>query len=478
MKICGYCGNEYDEREIECPVCGSKLLKHTKGAETAADEYRRIEEEFKNKRKSRSRILGIGVGGIVLIFLIISFSVVRYFNNPQRDIDKEAKRLYEIAAQQIKNEDYDAAIETLDDINASWSEYSKVEGKKIEAVKGQFASQIEKYNSTGEYESIITYINENIENVQTDTEISQIYNDAVQKYKGEEMKKVDEYIASNDYTSAKSVLLTAFNIIENDSEIEEKLTDVNQKEILQTVIKYENEQEYTEAIEYIYDNLESVENNSEILLKLSDCEQKYRESILNDAESTCQADGYEAAIKVIDQALVLLKNDEILLKEKNRYEAMAPVALVDLKAFHDDYGENKQVGISLNDKLGNSYLNCIEYMGGSSTFWGENIDTFGKRDIYVIKGEYTTFKATVFVPEERSSYWDTEISNENKRKGSFTLRIFGDGKLLYQSPLMITTQYPVEVDIDITGVEQLAFSWATFSDVTSEIGLANAYLYK
>ena len=43
---------------------------------------------------------------------------------------------------------------------------------------------------------------------------------------------------------------------------------------------------------------------------------------------------------------------------------------------------------------------------------------------------------------------------------------------------MTTMQYPVEVDIDITGVEQLAFSWATFSDVSSEIGLANAYLYK
>ena len=128
--------------------------------------------------------------------------------------------------------------------------------------------------------------------------------------------------------------------------------------------------------------------------------------------------------------------------------------------------------------MGNSYLNCIQYSGGSQWFMGDDVDTYSKRDIYVIGKKYSTFKATLFVPKDRTSIWDTEILDTYKSKGSFTFRIFGDGKLLYQSPLMISTQYPVEIEVDVNGVDQLSFSWATFNDVSAEIGLANAYLYK
>lgn len=153
--------------------------------------------------------------------------------------------------------------------------------------------------------------------------------------------------------------------------------------------------------------------------------------------------------------------------------------LIELDAFYCDYGKSKRVDVALMDKLGNSYINCIEYEGGTPAGGlGGNISTFDKRDIYVLDGEYSTFEATIFVPETRSSYWDTHISETNKKKGSFTLRIYGDDIMLYQSPLMTTKQYPVDVELDISGVDQLAFSWATFGDVTAEIGLANAMLYK
>ena len=155
----------------------------------------------------------------------------------------------------------------------------------------------------------------------------------------------------------------------------------------------------------------------------------------------------------------------------------APVDLASLKPFYTDYGSTKLTGVTLQDKLGNNYTNCIEYFGGADLYAGGNVTTFDKRDTYVLGGKYTTFSATIFVPEARSSFWDREINDEDKSRGSFTVRIFGDGRLLYQSPLMISTQYPVPVEVDISGVDQLSISWATFDDVSSEIGLADVYLH-
>ena len=468
MKICGYCGNEYDEKEIRCPVCGSKLLKHTKGAETAADEYRRIEEEIKNKRKSRSMILGIGVGIIALIIFIAIASVVNYFNDPQRDIDKESKRLYEVAVQQIKDGDYDDAIETLDDINVSWSEYSKVEGKKIEAVKGHLTNKIEQYEASGDYAAVITYINRNIEDIDADAEISKIYDDSVEKYKANLMKKVDEYVRANDFTSAKSLLLTASNIIGDDNEIQDRLTDVSKKEILSTVTSYENDGNYAEAISYIYGNLEKIDNDSEILMKLSNCEQKYRDNIITTAENAYKSEGYQDAIEILKEALNILKKDDILLEQIEKYENLAPVSLLDLNAFYSDYdggldGRKKQIQ-SMKDKLGNTYENVLEYTYGDKE----------ARDIYVINKEYKKFKGTLFVPEDRNANHDDWAYQD-----PFYFSVYGDDVLLYKSPKMTSKQYPVDFEIDISGVEQLSINWHGGACTWDyEICLSNAFLYK
>ena len=57
MKTCGYCGRTYDDSQPRCPSCGSTLLKHSHGTDSAAADYDRIKKEIEDKRKSRSKIL-------------------------------------------------------------------------------------------------------------------------------------------------------------------------------------------------------------------------------------------------------------------------------------------------------------------------------------------------------------------------------------------------------------------------------------
>lgn len=312
-------------------------------------------------------------------------------------------------------------------------EQNKSSENNIQEANNAVLDALKEYEEKENYESIIIYAKQNPDMVKDDISVEKIYQNAIHEYRKAVLTKADGYAQTGDFEQVMIYMNSCLKLLESDVEL---------------------------------------------TVELSIYEQKYRMSVLEEAEKIYDTEGYDAAVKVIDHALTFLEEDEILLEKKEEYKAKAPVALVSLKSFSNDFGGKRRKGVSLSDKLGNSYMNCTEYLGGSDMNWGEKLNTYQKRDIYVIHGEYSLFKATLFVPEDRNDYFEHDLTNSEKKSGSYTFRIFGDDKLLYQSPMMLSKQYPVEIEIDITGVEQLAFSWATIADVDDSVGVANAYLYK
>lgn len=147
------------------------------------------------------------------------------------------------------------------------------------------------------------------------------------------------------------------------------------------------------------------------------------------------------------------------------YEIDEPVLLTELDVFYTNYlsGMKKNMA-TMKDKLGNTYENCIKYNYGEED----------SCDIYVLDGEYSEFCGTIFVPKERNSQYDNYHDSPE-----YTFYVYGDDELLYYSPVMYSTQYPVDFDIDISGVDQLAISWYGGSYACfAELGLSNAMLYK
>jgi len=92
--------------------------------------------------------------------------------------------------------------------------------------------------------------------------------------------------------------------------------------------------------------------------------------------------------------------------------------------------------------------------------------------VYALNAKATQFTATVHPP----SYDDW--------KPTLTYQIFGDGKLLYETTLFADTK-PVDIDIDVTGVEQMtiavecvSYVWNSFAPgiFARERGMHNATL--
>ena len=369
MKTCGYCGRTYDDSEPKCPGCGSTLLKHSHGADSAAADYDRIKREIERKRKQKSKILaGIAAAVVLLIIIIVVSTIAR---GPQRRINSNARDMYESALRDYNAGNYDSALSTLGAIDASWSDYRKAADLRQQAVRGMLSERASGYMATGDYEAIIQLVNSNLDSVNGDAEIKRIYDSAVSSY---------------------------------------------------------------------------------------------RDKITTKAEQAYQSSGYAQALSIVNSGLSVLNGDAVLLALKSQYEAMAPVSLTSLTRFLSE--SHGSVGVTATDKLGNSYDDCIIYDYGYSEDRG---------DIYVLNYAYSSFRGTIFVPSNRSSGYDDWVNEYI----SYILRIYGDGKLLYTSPNMLSTQYPVDFDIDVSGVDQLTIKWEGGAITWYvPIGIANAYLYK
>ena len=231
---------------------------------------------------------------------------------------------------------------------------------------------------------------------------------------------------------------------------------------------------YEAIIQLVTSNVDNVNGDAEIKRIYDSAVSSYRDKITEEAEQAFQSSGYEQALAIVNRGLSVLNGDAVLLALKSQYEAMAPVALVTLKPF-SEYPGDKAIDVTLTDKLGNTYTQCIEFINDYD--YAE--DGTASRQIYVLNYAYSSFSGTIFVPESR--YWDDDIFSDNPTWHEYLLdlKIYGDGRLLYTSPRMSPLQYPVNFDIDISGVDQLAIEWQAGNPMFDfEIGIANAYLYK
>lgn len=376
MKTCGYCGRTYDDSEQKCPGCGSTLLKHSHGTDSAAADYDRIKREIEKKRKQKSKILAGIAAAVVLVIIIIVVSTIA--RGPQRRIDSNARDMYESALRDYNAGNYDSALSTLGAIDSSWSDYRKAADLRQQAVRSMLSEKAGSYMATGNYEAIIQLVTSNVDNVNGDAEIKRIYDSAVSSY---------------------------------------------------------------------------------------------RDKITGEAEQAFQSNGYEQALAIVNRGLSVINNDAILLALKSQYEAMAPVALTSLTPFYTEYTgwPSRNVGVTLTDKLGNTYNDCIEYPFADNRW--DSSDHEGRWDTFVLNYAFSSFQGILFVPSERSSSYDSW--------DDYYFKIYGDGKVLYTSPNMISTQYPVDFSVNVSGVDQLTLEWhAGASTWEVPIGIANAYLYK
>lgn len=164
---------------------------------------------------------------------------------------------------------------------------------------------------------------------------------------------------------------------------------------------------------------------------------------------------YGTAINIINSAISVVGSDERLIAELDKYNSYIPVYLLDTDyikkasylalypADHWQYGELSS------DVDGNSYSGNIIYPIGGTLASQKATSEDDSYISFYLNSAYNSLTGTIYRPYGTLSCKDTW-------EGSTTIKIYGDGVLLYEAPNITQSTYsPIALDVNVKGVREL-----------------------
>lgn len=413
-----------------------------------SDALNQQSEEPKEKKGIKITRKMCILGGVALVAVIGIAVLARfgyaYWTDPQRDVDRKAAGEYATAVDYYESGEYDLALEKTEAIDTTWTRYQKAEELRVDIIKARLDEIFSSYEGDQKYTEVISYVKRKVPDLDIDTEIRERYDQAVEEYKASVLQKADDLENAGDYSGAVRELETALQLIGSDAKLEERVYQVGKTEILETVAKCEESQEYDVAIQFISDRIDDYENDSEVVLAYNRCKDAFRDTTVQAAKNAYANEGFQAALSIVNNALMTLEDDAELQTLAEYYRNLAPVKLSDLESYRTDGGE------------------FLYREAETDCFGTEHFDNLTREgsETYRISGKYATLKGVLFSSASKS---------QEMRVG---LKCWGDGVLLCEYN---TTNFngPMPFSVDISGVKDLKIELnAEYTGLFSEYEVA------
>ena len=380
------------------------------------------------------------LGGVALVAVIGIAVLARfgyaYWTDPQRDVDRKAAGEYATAVDYYESGEYDLALEKTEAIDTTWTRYQKAEKLRVDIIKARLDEIRSSYEGDQKYTEVISYVKRKVPNLDIDAEIREQYEQAIEEYKASVLKKADELEDAEDYSGAVREVETALQLIGSDAKLEERVHQLGKTEILKAVETYEASKEYDTAIELISDRIADYETDSEVVLAYNRCKDAFRDATVQAAKNAYTNEGFQAALSIVNNALMTLEDDAELQTLAEYYRNLAPVRLSNLESYRGDSFDYDEI---VTDCFGTEHSdNTVN--SGSET--------------YRVSGKYATLKGIFFA----------RIGGDYNKKVEIRvgLKCWGDGVLLCD---LSTTNFkdPVPFSVDISGVTDLKIEMSSDS---------------
>lgn len=405
-----------------------------------SDALNQQSEEPKEKKgikitRKKCILGGVALVAVIGIALLARFGYA-YFTDPQRDVDKKAAGEYATALDYYESGEYDLALEKTEAIDTTWTRYQKAEELRVDIIKARLDEILSSYEGDQKYTEVISYVKRKVPDPDIDTEIRERYDQAVEAYKASVLQKADDLENAGDYSGAVRELETALQLIGSDAKLEERVYQVGKTEILETVAKCEESQEYDVAIQFISDRIDDYENDSQVVLAYNRCKDAFRDATVQAAKNAYTNEGFQAALSIVNNALMTLEDDAELQTLAEYYRNLAPVRLSNLESYRGDSFDYDEI---VTDCFGTEHSdNTVN--SGSET--------------YRVSEKYATLKGIFFA----------RIGGDYNKKVEIRvgLKCWGDGVLLCD---LSTTNFkdPVPFSVDISGVTDLKIEMSSDS---------------
>lgn len=371
----------------------------------------------------------------------------------------DSKERYTEALQALNDQDFHRAYQLLEAVIPEDSNYEIAATRRAEVLNSSMeaVSQLVEQNiSENKFQDALGLVDDEISQWGSNSFLDNLRKTLLEKWEVSCIAEASELCQEGQYSEAIGKLRDYYWASGNDNPSKAYLNTaqeiVNKWEASYIAEASELCQEghYSEAIDKLQDYcLESGNDDpSEAYLNTAqEIVSKWELAVKAEAAAAFGTDkDYGAAIQVLQRSGL---NTDAITEEIERYNLYTPVSLTDMEPIEQGrYLRIGRWGFDGRDVNGNEYpMEKNLYPQGTSS-WDYSANT--SFVTYYLGAEYTTFRAKLFRP-----YCSLSASEEDCVCEP-SVKIYGDGALLYTSPrISLDTYEDFDIQIDVTGVRKL-----------------------
>ena len=253
QKQCNKCGLAIESNGNFCPKCGGQdfnMLNTEVPSDDKVNSYEdvsnnsqsKIKNDEVSKKKSINLKIGLIVGGIALLLVVVVVAiafggdkndsiakddtiVTSSTNTTKVTYEKEILDCIEKSKGFANNGDFEEAIATLDTAEQLYGADARIDEqrKSVNIAKG--LNELSAMEADGKYGECIQYIDQNLSEYKTNSDILGKRNLYVSKYKTQVITNADNALKSTGYDSAMNIIDEALKILPLEQEFLNKQTE-------------------------------------------------------------------------------------------------------------------------------------------------------------------------------------------------------------------------------------------------------------
>ncbi len=320
----------------------------------------------------------------------------------------------------------------------------------------QLHASREAYNTACIYMDYKNY-GEALKNFRLVIEADENYNDAQQKlaqcidaYRSEVLSSVLLPTNRAEYDQAVATLKKALELLPDDAQLLQRMRDVEdtydaieKQEALEAARTYADSLNFRAALDVLARAREGREDDLELQAAVNSVKSAYSAYAKKLVANCLATHDYNTAYAYLVDACALMPEDAALQALLSSIKVSVPTGLHQLTPGSSNRFQ-QVTGSSTSDAFGNSYSGPNLFrLSAKSGDWDDADLGYVKYDLSAA-GAFTRLFGNLITASDSSS-------------GSCTIKIYGDGRLLYTSPTLTRTSAPVRMDVDLTGVKELEF---------------------
>ncbi len=298
---------------------------------------------------------------------------------------------------------------------------------------------------------------EALKNFRLVIESDENYSDAQQKltqctdaYRSEILMSVMLPTTRAEYDQAVAALQKALELLPGDEallqrlqSVEDTYDEIEKQEALRTARMYADSLNFRAALDVLNRAREGREDDLELQAAVNSVKSAYSAYAKKLVANCLASRDYNTAYTYLVEACALMPEDAALQALLADIEVSAPTGLHKLAPGASNRFQPVSTGHA-SDAFGNSYNGPNLFrLTAKSGDWDDADLGYVKYDL-TQSGSFSRLFGTVVMASDSSA-------------GNCAIRVYGDGRLLYTTPMLTRDSAPVRLDVDLTGVKELEF---------------------